>query len=554
MLNKISKFKKFLGPETTKYLFISIISGFFWFIAESSFVFMIQGFLLTIGVLSKNQVFLPSWYPTTPVASVALLIFFGLLRAVAGIFKGQIAALTQGSFLSYQRKKVLFLGLKNGRIVSPKEAIALFSEIVSQGGNVLSNLSTGVNVTCALILFFISGLKLAPQEMIVSVALLFVFLFPIKYATRKVTGYGGILTKEWENINESFLRGLKNTFFLFVYNQVDSEIKKGNESIENYNNHYLKYSLVYGSAAAFPSFIGVIILSIVTFSSLKFFKTDPVRLISFFYLFIRFAQSAGEGSASFTQFKLNMPGLKKLYRWEQFYNRITEDVGRKEISIEDKSVEIVTSGLGFNFEDSPKLFSDLNLKLSRSDILVIKGESGAGKSTLLSLILGLNLPTEGTVKINNFSSSTHRIDLSKVLAYVGPEPFLIQGTVRENLFYGLDKNHQLSEAELWNVLKIVGLEELIHSLPLQLDEPLNEIAQISTGQRQRLSFARALARKPSLLILDEATANLDVVTEKQIIANIAGLLKNCTSIIVTHKNSFDDIATKQIVLGNRLGE
>jgi ABC-type multidrug transport system fused ATPase/permease subunit len=549
MLDKVSKFKKFLGPETTKYLFISIISGFFWFLAESSFVFMIQGFLLTIGILAKNQVFLPSWYPIEKLPSVALLIFFGLLRGAATIFKGQVAALTQGSFLSHQRKKILTIGLKNGRIVSSKEVVALFSEIVSQGGSVLSNLSTGVNVVCALVLFFISGLELAPREMIFSVILLFIFLFPLKYATSRVSGYGKILTKEWENINESFLRGLKNTFFLFVYNQVDPEIEKGHASIENFNNHYLKYSLVYGFATAVPSFIGIIILSLITFASLEFFKTDPVKLISFFYLFIRFAQAAGEGSASFTQLKVNMPGLKKLYRWEIQYSKIDQDLDRKAVSIEDKDVEIVIENLGFGYANTSKLFQNLNFKLSKSDILVIKGESGAGKSTLLNLVLGLNLPSEGCVKINNYASNSFKVDLSKVLGYVGPEPFLIQGTIRENLFYGLDKNHQLAESELWNVLRLVGLEDLISNLPLKLDEPLNDIAQISTGQRQRLSFARALARKPSLLILDEATANLDVVTERQIITNITGLLKNCTCVIVTHKNSFDDIATKKIVLG-----
>jgi ABC-type bacteriocin/lantibiotic exporter with double-glycine peptidase domain len=92
------------------------------------------------------------------------------------------------------------------------------------------------------------------------------------------------------------------------------------------------------------------------------------------------------------------------------------------------------------------------------------------------------------------------------------------------------------------------MKKLILELPLKLDEPLKDITQLSTGQKQRLSLTRALLRNPSLLILDEATANLDSITENTIIDNLKNVLKNCTSIIVTHKDSFDEVATKQIRL------
>lgn len=549
MFEQIIKLKKFLGPDVVKYLFFSSIIGVFWFLVESSFIFMIQGFLLAIGLLNKSQVFLPDWYPTSLPTSIILLILFGLIRATAIMLKNHIGFLSQVSFASQKRAKLLELSLKNARLISSKEVVSLYTEIITHSGNVVSNLSLIINIGCSMLLFFISGIKIAPLEMFIGVGLLSIFLFPLKYLTRKISGLGGGLVEEWENVTGSLLMGLKNYFFLLIYNQIDNEIKKGKDGIDKYRIHYTKYSLIAGFASAFPMFIGIVILSLITFMSIKFIKTDPMKLISFFYLFIRFAQSAGEASTTISNLKLNIPSLKKLYRWTENLKSIDENLTRKKVKIDEKAIDIKLKNLSFGYEGRNSLLNDVNLSIGPSDILVIKGESGSGKSTLLSLILGLYVPTEGNVEINGLSSRTFDFDLHKVLAYVGPEPFMIQGTIRENLLYGYDSRLSIDEYVLWDALEAVELKTMVSGLKLQLNEPINDIPQLSTGQKQRLSFARALVRNPSLLILDEATANLDSQTEKKIISNLKEIFNSCTCIVVTHKNSFDAIATQKISLG-----
>ena len=194
------------------------------------------------------------------------------------------------------------------------------------------------------------------------------------------------------------------------------------------------------------------------------------------------------------------------------------------------------------------MFKNINFLITKGNTLVIKGQSGTGKSTLLSLILGINIPTSGEILINDFSTSSCTINFDNILGYIGPEPYFINGTIKENLLYGLSKDRQITEMELWNALELMELKSLVMNLPNQLEESIFDIPQFSTGQKQRLSFSRAIIRRPSILILDEATANLDTATENKIIENLTPLFKNCTSVIVTHKNAFDKIATHEITL------
>lgn len=548
MFIKVSQFKKFIGLEAWKYFWISALIGIFWFAVESSFIFVMQGFLFTVGLLTRKQTLLPSWYPVGLASSVIIMIIFGVFRASIYMLKTHFASLTQLTFTSRQRINLLSYGLKNAHLISSKELVSIFTEITSQSGVVIYNSSMLMNTMLSAFLFFVTGVRLAPCEMLTGVFLLALFLFPLKYITRRINDYGLGLIQEWENLSESLLRGLKNNFFLSIYNQVDHEIYKGNRSLSNYKKHYLSYSLVAGFASAFPLLIGVAILSLITYLSVKYFNTEAIKLVSFFYIFIRLAQAASEANATIAGLKLNVPGLRILYDWNKKMELANAQISNKKMVITDECVEIELVNVSFGYDKQKFLLKNLNFRIGPSEMLLIKGESGVGKSTLLSLILGLRIPTNGEVRINSHSSKTVLFDLHRVLAYVGPEPYLIEGTIRENLTYGLDQDIQVSDEDLWNSLHLMGLKELVESLPAKLGEFVNDVPQLSTGQRQRLSFARAVVRKPTLLILDEATANLDQATEKKIINNLKTIFQNCTSIVVTHKNSFDDVTTYQLDL------
>lgn len=549
MINSIKKFKSFIGDKTWKIFWYGTAIGLLWFLVEASFVFVLQLFLRAIGLLSESQVFLPEWLPKSLGFAIVVLIIFGIFRSLNFMLKNYYATGAQVSFTCHQRAKLLEYGIREAGQTSPKELISVFSEMVTQSGIVVFYISQLINTIIAMSLLFVLGVNLAPVEMIIGVFLLFIFLLPFRLLTKKIKFQGEGIVKEWENINEALLRGLKNNFLLKIYNQFDSEIQKGNTNLENYEKHYMNYSIVAGINSSFSLFIGVIVLSVIAFFSIRYVGTAPIKLVSFFYIFIRLAQSASEANTTISSVKFNWPGFKILYHWSMLADNATKNkITKKDVKISLDSINIQLEDVSFTYSSGRKILSHINLSIGKSEILVIRGESGAGKSTLLSLILGVNNPSAGRVLINGYDVSINELNLYQAVAYVGPEPYLVEGTIRENLMYGLDKSITVSDEIIYSALVKMELRTLIDSLPLGLGEFIYNVPQFSTGQKQRLSFARALIRQPRLLILDEATANLDSDTELKIILNLKDYFTGCTSVIVTHKNSFDIIATKHITL------
>jgi ATP-binding cassette subfamily C protein len=120
------------------------------------------------------------------------------------------------------------------------------------------------------------------------------------------------------------------------------------------------------------------------------------------------------------------------------------------------------------------------------------------------------------------------------VGYVGPEPFLLDGSIRDNLLYGF--RSEPDEGMLWEALELAHIDHVVREAEGQLDAPMTaDGSGFSAGEKQRFALARALLRKPALLILDEASANLDAATEKQIVATLRQLKGRTTILIVSHR-------------------
>ena len=190
--------------------------------------------------------------------------------------------------------------------------------------------------------------------------------------------------------------------------------------------------------------------------------------------------------------------------------------------------------INFRYGSQELALKDVNLRIQKGEKIAIVGESGSGKTTLAKLLLRFYIPESGSIFING--KDICNLELSSLrssIAYVDQNTFLFSDTIRNNLKLG---NNTISDEEMEAACRISKADEFINRLPLGYDTPLDENgANLSGGQRQRLAISRALLRKPQILILDEATSNLDTITESSIKRTVYNFGKELTCIIIAHR-------------------
>jgi ABC-type multidrug transport system fused ATPase/permease subunit len=177
---------------------------------------------------------------------------------------------------------------------------------------------------------------------------------------------------------------------------------------------------------------------------------------------------------------------------------------------------------------------DASLSLRFGECVALVGPSGHGKSTLVDLATGLIAPDAGEVRIDGTPlAALDLVRWQRTIGLVPQDAPLLHGSVRENLVFG--EAGPADEARLREALALADAAEFVAALPEGLDTPLGERgAQLSGGQRQRLALARALYRRPRLLILDEATSALDAATAARVVDNLRSLKGETTMLLVSH--------------------
>ena len=193
--------------------------------------------------------------------------------------------------------------------------------------------------------------------------------------------------------------------------------------------------------------------------------------------------------------------------------------------------------VSFQYPDGDeKILEHFNLDIPFGTNLAIVGETGAGKSTLANLICRFYEPTEGRVLIDGRDARERsQLWLHSAIGYVLQTPHLFSGTVRENLLYG---NPDATQEEIDRALELVSATDVVAKLEKGLDTDVGEGGDmLSTGEKQLISFARAILAKPRILVLDEATASVDTITEQKIQAAIDTIIRGRTSIVIAHRLS-----------------
>ncbi len=198
--------------------------------------------------------------------------------------------------------------------------------------------------------------------------------------------------------------------------------------------------------------------------------------------------------------------------------------------------DIHIKNLDFRYGTRQLVLKDIEIFINKGEKIALVGESGSGKTTLAKLLLNFYPIEKGEILVNDYNIKDINMEhLRERIAYMPQDIFLFSGTILENLKFGSD---DVSFEEIIEVCKRTKAHDFINELPLRYETKLEENgSNLSGGQKQRLAIARALLRKPDILIMDEATSNLDSIAEKAIEKTIDENTDNITTIIIAHRLS-----------------
>ncbi|TYL36883.1 multidrug ABC transporter ATP-binding protein [Natronococcus pandeyae] len=225
--------------------------------------------------------------------------------------------------------------------------------------------------------------------------------------------------------------------------------------------------------------------------------------------------------------------------------RIEEDAGADPLEVTEGRVEY--DGVTFGYTDEETIIDDISFDVPGGETVALVGPTGAGKSTVLKLLLRMHDVDEGEVRIDDQDIRDVSLpSLRRSMGYVGQESYLFYGTVEENITYG---TFEASEEEIVDAAKAAEAHEFIQNLPDGYDTMVGERGvKLSGGQRQRVAIARAVLKDPDILILDEATSDVDTETEMLIQRSIDDLTEERTTFAIAHRLSTIKDADQIIVL------
>ncbi|HUR85094.1 MAG TPA: ABC transporter ATP-binding protein [Solirubrobacteraceae bacterium] len=442
-----------------------------------------------------------------------------------------------------------------------------------QAGQLISRMTNDVQaldslVTDSVVTLFQSSLTLLGTIVIllffdVELALLTFLIFPVmavgSAVFRVVSADAYARTRETIGSITAYLQeSLSGIRIVRAFGQEPQHVTRFREL--NDRNRDANMTTVYLNAAYFPAvelLSALATVGILVYGGLQVIHGDMTIgvLAGFLFALNNFFDPIQQLSQLYTTYQQGMAALDKIFDLLDVEPDLLDAPDAFDLERIDGEIELREVSFCYGSgEDATWAVEGLSLTVPHGQTVALVGATGAGKSTIAKLVARFYDPTEGAVLVDGHDLRDVRQDsLRRQLGIVPQEGFLFSGTIGENIAFG---RPDASDEEIRAAARAVGAAEFIESLEHGYDTPVGERgAQLSAGQRQLVAFARALAADPRILILDEATSNVDLHTEGKIEAGLRRLVAGRTSIVIAHRLSTIRQAGRIVVLdGGRIVE
>jgi ATP-binding cassette subfamily C protein len=467
---------------------------------------------------------------------VLVMSFMAILHRLQTIKSSQI----QFEFAAHLRKR-LYRAITNSdwlfftRMKSSSFAHALTNEVerVSVGTGQFLNLLAGLMV---LVVYIIFALELAG----VTTGLIFIagviILLLLRRRVRRSISSGENITDTTRDIYNSIMQHLDGMKTIKSFGMQDENIKVFSDQTNQVMDGYLDAVKTYADVKLLFDVGTVIMLAIIVLTLIQLVKIPIASLFILIYIFVMMIPQFSTIQSSYQYFINSLPAFDNINQLEmQCLQNIDSTESEGDVMVLENMINFDHIFFSYRGEDHFKI-EDLNLRIPVGETIAITGSSGTGKSTVADLLMGLIQPDSGVIKVDNVPlAQDNLLSWRDRIGYVAQETFLFNETIRFNL---LLTQPGAVEEDLINSLRLAAAYDFVMELPDGLDTFIGDRGvKLSGGEKQRLALARALLSKPSIIILDEATSNLDSENEKRILNSVENLHGDITILMIAHRLS-----------------
>lgn len=465
------------------------------------------------------------------ILSIASFFRSYFINNVAEKVSSQIRKEAYSNLINYEITE--FEELKIGDIIS-----RLTSDIDQISKLIVNFLSffirNSVMLVGSIILMFFESFKLA-SIVIITIPLLLIPIIKfgkhVKALSKKTLESQSLLASD---VNESF----SNIKTIHAFGGQAAKITEFNNLLQDYLTYSaarLKIRALFFAFSMAFIFLGVTLVIWIGALDIVKGNLSSGQIISFIYYAIIAGFSSGGIFELLSELHLPLAALERIVAIIDKspivnHNNYSDLKPVNSISLEFKNVN-------FSYPSRPnlKILNNISFKIDSTQFIGIVGKSGSGKSTLMQLLLRFYNQESGTILINNQDIAfLNPNEIRKLIAYVPQEASIFSGTIKSNIMFGNDS----SEEEITKIIKITGIADFADKIPDGLDAKIGERGvRLSGGQKQRIALARALLRKPRILLLDEAMSALDTESEQKLLNSIRDIMKGKIVISIAHRIS-----------------